>query len=222
MTTAWSETHWKNTVIALSTALVAVIIGLLVVLFMDEHQSDCMPTTLSKTVTNQQISSNELAMAHQRIQELEKKLTSTIELEASETTWSTMLRNYGKLRAQLTPESVTINLGETELKFAQGKATLPTTVSTGVLAILATILQQQPELRVLLQGHTDNVGDNESNQILSLERAEAVKKALIKLGISPDHLHTEGMGETQPLVPNDSAMGRTQNRRVEVHLIFPN
>ncbi|HET7502419.1 MAG TPA: OmpA family protein [Kofleriaceae bacterium] len=69
--------------------------------------------------------------------------------------------------------------------------------------------------KVLIEGHTDNVGDARFNQRLSQERAEAVREALIQRGVDGDRLTTRGFGETHPLAPNKSPAGRAKNRRVE-------
>ncbi|HEX7843126.1 MAG TPA: OmpA family protein [Kofleriaceae bacterium] len=68
---------------------------------------------------------------------------------------------------------------------------------------------------VLVEGHTDNVGDARFNQRLSEERAAAVREALIKRGVSGNRLTTRGFGETRPIAPNKSAAGRAKNRRVD-------
>ena len=64
-------------------------------------------------------------------------------------------------------------------------------------------------------GHTDSDGDNESNLILSKQRAEAVMQALLHKGIDPDRLTTKGKGEQEPLNKNNSAEEKATNRRVE-------
>jgi OOP family OmpA-OmpF porin len=69
--------------------------------------------------------------------------------------------------------------------------------------------------RVVVEGHTDNVGDPRFNQRLSEERAAAVREALIRRGIDRDRLTTRGFGEARPIAPNKSPAGRAKNRRVE-------
>lgn len=78
-----------------------------------------------------------------------------------------------------------------------------------------------PRATVEISGHTDSVGDTESNQGLSERRAEAVRTALQTAGIPADvKLTTSGRGETQPIATNDTEKGRALNRRVEI-LIRP-
>jgi outer membrane protein OmpA-like peptidoglycan-associated protein len=80
---------------------------------------------------------------------------------------------------------------------------------------LGNILNKNPHLSVLLEGHTDNIGRNEDNLALSLARANSVADYLhTKHGIARNRLQTAGYGEEFPLVPNDSPENRAKNRRV--------
>jgi len=100
--------------------------------------------------------------------------------------------------------------------FATGKADLQPE-SRPVLKEIAATLVKYPELKVLIEGHTDNVGSAPSNLTLSDARAAAVKAALVsQFEIAEGRITTKGMGDTKPTVPNATASGRAQNRRVEV------
>lgn len=68
----------------------------------------------------------------------------------------------------------------------------------------------------MIEGHTDNVGSEESNLDLSQRRADSVRSYLIRRGIGAARLSTSGLGEGSPIADNDSVTGRQQNRRVEV------
>lgn len=83
------------------------------------------------------------------------------------------------------------------------------------LAKLATYLQENPNQSIDIQGHTDDIGNPSSNQILSEKRALAVKMHLIKLGISADRIQTHGLGNT---VPKEKS-NRQVNRRIEIRLV---
>jgi OOP family OmpA-OmpF porin len=87
--------------------------------------------------------------------------------------------------------------------------------STNVIKEVAAALQKQPALKLRIEGHTDSTGDAAKNLDLSKRRAESVKGALVKLGISADRLTTEGFGQTKPMASNDTPQGRAENRRVE-------
>ena len=85
-----------------------------------------------------------------------------------------------------------------------------------VLTEVATLLQQNPGLRLAVEGHTDNAGTPAHNQQLSAGRARAVVAALLAQGIAPDRLSDDGFGATRPLADNATEAGRAQNRRVEL------
>jgi outer membrane protein OmpA-like peptidoglycan-associated protein len=100
--------------------------------------------------------------------------------------------------------------------FATGKAELQPE-SRPVLKEIASTLKQHADLKILVEGHTDNVGSPASNLSLSDARAAAVKAALVAdFGIDGARITTKGFGDTKPTVPNAIAAGRAQNRRVEI------
>ena len=84
------------------------------------------------------------------------------------------------------------------------------------IQILTDFLKRNPELKVELAGHTDNVGNENYNQKLSADRAEAVRKALVASGIEGNRLAAKGYGASKPLVPNDTEEHRAINRRTEM------
>jgi outer membrane protein OmpA-like peptidoglycan-associated protein len=83
---------------------------------------------------------------------------------------------------------------------------------------LVTFLNLYPQRRVLIEGFTDSIGSEASNQKLSERRSNAVRTALIDAGISRNRIETRGYGEEYPVAGNDSASGRQLNRRVEIVL----
>ncbi|MCS6929910.1 MAG: OmpA family protein [Saprospiraceae bacterium] len=101
--------------------------------------------------------------------------------------------------------------------FASGSAEL-LPASTVELEQLVSFLNENPLLRIQINGHTDNVGDEAFNQILSERRARAVYDYLIGRGIAPERLRYKGFGESKPIQPNDTPQGRAQNRRTEFEL----
>ena len=84
------------------------------------------------------------------------------------------------------------------------------------IQILTDFLKRNPDLKVELAGHTDNVGNESYNQKLSADRAEAVRKALVANGIEENRLTAKGYGASKPLVPNDTEEHRAVNRRTEM------
>lgn len=81
---------------------------------------------------------------------------------------------------------------------------------------LVSYLNDSPNRKVWIEGHTDNVGTAAYNLELSTRRAEAVSEALVKAGINSQRIAAKGVGEAKPIATNDTAEGRTMNRRVEV------
>lgn len=80
---------------------------------------------------------------------------------------------------------------------------------------LYDLLNENPEIRIRITGHTDNVGSDRDNQILSEGRANSVRQAMIDRGIDASRIEAEGKGESEPVDTNDTEEGRQQNRRVE-------
>jgi OOP family OmpA-OmpF porin len=84
------------------------------------------------------------------------------------------------------------------------------------LFIFADIMKKHPDLKITIEGHTDNVGNAKKNQLLSGKRAESVKNYLVtKFGIDTSRLDAKGYGETRPIEDNNTKEGRQKNRRVE-------
>ncbi|MDP9176558.1 MAG: OmpA family protein [Gemmatimonadota bacterium] len=89
--------------------------------------------------------------------------------------------------------------------------------STPTLKQIAGMLEQHPELKLRIEGHTDNVGAKDANRALSDKRAAAVKAALVKdYRVNAGRLESKGFGDTKPAGGNDTAEGRSNNRRVEL------
>lgn len=102
--------------------------------------------------------------------------------------------------------------------FDTGKATIkPESVT--VMVDIIQILNEYPNAKFTVEGHTDSVGSKESNQKLSEARANSVRDFLINEGISGNRLTAIGYGEEKPIASNGTKIGRKQNRRVEINLI---
>lgn len=84
-----------------------------------------------------------------------------------------------------------------------------------ILKGFARFLEENPTISVAIQGHTDDVGDDNGNLRLSEERAQGVKQYLVSLGIDANRLKAKGYGETMPKVANDSESNRAKNRRTD-------
>ena len=99
------------------------------------------------------------------------------------------------------------------VNFETGSAVL-TPDSHRVLDQAVQLLKSQPEVRVEIQGYTDNVGKASFNLGLSERRAESVKQYLVNAGIDASRLTAKGFGEENPIAPNTTPEGRAQNRRI--------
>lgn len=109
-------------------------------------------------------------------------------------------------------ESVNITL---DIEFAFNSTEVPERYLDDIGKI-ATVMVEYPDSQLMLEGHTDSVGSTAYNQTLSQDRADAVKRVLIRhFQIDPTRIGTIGMGESQPVADNDSEDGRARNRRVE-------
>jgi outer membrane protein OmpA-like peptidoglycan-associated protein len=87
------------------------------------------------------------------------------------------------------------------------------------LNLLLKLLKNNPSMRILIKGHTDNVGGDEYNLHLSENRAKAVYDYLTEHGIKQERLQYKGYGATQPVSTNDTPEGRAENRRTEVEIL---
>lgn len=86
---------------------------------------------------------------------------------------------------------------------------------------IAEVLKKYPEDRLHITGHTDNTGKLDYNNQLSLQRANSVKEQLVKSGVSAVSINTSGAGPSAPVADNNTADGRSKNRRVELMITIP-
>jgi|SRR5579862_5176463 len=91
--------------------------------------------------------------------------------------------------------------------------------SRAVLDEAATVLKDEPEVRISVEGYTDSIGSEEYNERLSVRRADAVFRYLVNHGVAPDRMNVVGYGKTHPVASNETESGRAQNRRVELHVV---
>lgn len=98
----------------------------------------------------------------------------------------------------------------------QSASTQLTPESVGTVNNLASVLKAYPNAQVQLNGYTDNTGNPDTNQALSLQRANAIKDSLVSSGISADRISTAGHGQDNPVASNDTEAGKAQNRRIEL------
>jgi len=124
------------------------------------------------------------------------------------------------LEARETERGVVVNLPDVLFEF--GKANLTGEARTKVRDIAGVLNDQAQGRRVSVEGHTDSIGSESANQLLSERRAAAVASTLESEGVSSQRITTKGYGKRYPVAPNrqedgtDNPAGRAKNRRVEV------
>lgn len=105
------------------------------------------------------------------------------------------------------------------IQFTTGRAVIKP-ISFPILDAIVKVMNENPSYKLLIGGHTDDVGSDATNQTLSKNRADAVSNYLITKGITPLRISSTGYGETKPVDDNKTAAGRTRNRRVELNVEF--
>ena len=84
---------------------------------------------------------------------------------------------------------------------------------------VVSFLNENSTIKVEIGGHTDNVGDDKSNQLLSENRAKSVFEYLVHQKVQEERLSYKGYGETKPIRSNNDAKGRARNRRTEFEIL---
>lgn len=120
-----------------------------------------------------------------------------------------------EINAKESARGYIVTLGD--IQFDNNRANLKTTSADSVVR-LGAFLRQYPQRTILAEGYTDNVGSASSNVDLSTRRADAVRDALIGMGIDGRRIAVRGYGEMYPISTNSTADGREKNRRVEIVL----
>lgn len=133
--------------------------------------------------------------------------------ERSAQTAADLRGQIAELNARPTERGLVVTLGD--VLFDTGKASLKNG-SSNYLDKLALFLNTYPERTAQIEGHTDDVGSDAANMLLSQRRADAVKAFLLAQGVAGNRLNASGKGESVPVAANATSDGRQQNRRVEV------
>lgn len=158
-----------------------------------------------------------IALAQTRLLEDQRKEISDQVAEAqlaSRTEEANELRRQlNELNAKQTERGMVVTLGD--VLFETGKSDLKG-AATSNLNKLINFLKQHTDRSLVIEGHTDSVGSDSFNQVLSQNRADSVKNFLLTQGIAADRITAYGKGESSPVANNDSSSGRQMNRRVEV------
>ena len=134
-------------------------------------------------------------------------------LQRSAESEASVKARYGQVLEARPPRPVTF-----VVRFETGSATKLTAESLDVVARLKAALAQWPAPQLTVVGHTDRVGSAQSNDDLSLKRAQTVGQQLMEMGVSTHSLETAGRGEREPLVATEDGVANAANRRVEITL----
>jgi outer membrane protein OmpA-like peptidoglycan-associated protein len=122
----------------------------------------------------------------------------------------------GEARAYRQADDVVISL--TGIGFASGKSTIDSG-SAPLMGKVQQALKLFPDAPIVVEGHTDSNGSDSNNLILSQDRADAVKQYLVSnAGVNPEKISSIGYGEARPVSTNETAEGRTRNRRIDLVL----
>lgn len=103
--------------------------------------------------------------------------------------------------------------------FEFGKADIDEREAAPYLDRIAQLLKDKTNRPIVLEGHSDSVGNDAVNLALSEKRAQNVRNALLARGLPADRLTARGYGKSRPLAPNDTELGRKLNRRVELIIL---
>jgi OOP family OmpA-OmpF porin len=125
---------------------------------------------------------------------------------------------FGSNEAKVLREGDQIRLRLIALNFQSGKAIIEPNYFS-LLTKLQRVIKLLPEYHITIEGHTDNMGNDQMNQLLSTRRAQAVKSYLMaNMGLVDNQIAAVGYGEGKPIASNESEFGRAQNRRIDVVL----
>lgn len=148
------------------------------------------------------------AQAEQQRERAEQALDQAQELEES----------LAELQAEQTERGLVLTLSD--VLFDTDRAELKPGAAAAIDQLTA-FLEENPDRRLLIEGHTDATGPDDYNRSLSADRADAVRLALIENNIASNRLRTEGLGEAYPVASNETSAGRQANRRVEIIVSDP-
>jgi outer membrane protein OmpA-like peptidoglycan-associated protein len=145
---------------------------------------------------------------------LKVKLPDGRDLEIVEGSFLTGMHKFLSDAADVKPRSFVfenLNFDGTALKNGPETET--------AMKAMSTLLKAFPNVVLQIDGHTDKGGDAAAEKRASLERANAVKEMLVKVGMPDDRMTTEGQGAEKPIAPHDTEENRAKNRRIEVTIV---
>ena len=145
-----------------------------------------------------------------------KQMDSTITAETNQKQQSGIPNKYSSAGSD--SSTIASNLYFYNIQFVKASAEI-LTKSVKALEELLSLMQSHPTLDIMIEGHTDNVGDEVALIDLSEQRASVVRDYLVRNGISKERIKISGFGATRPINENTTESGREKNRRVEIKII---
>lgn len=183
-------------------------------LYLTERQIEIARANVAQKQAEETVSSAELRRKDILLQAEREETAKARNLAATMAGRAQALeQQVSDLQTQETERGVVLTLGS--VLFETEKATLQTGAQRTVQKV-AEFLNQYPERKILIEGFTDSRGNDDYNQKLSEERAQAVRELLVTSGVDAQRVEVQGYGEQYPLASNDNSAGRQQNRRVEI------
>lgn len=128
------------------------------------------------------------------------------------------IQNVKDLKVELTPVASGEEFVFENVFFDFDKFDLKAESMTS-LKRLVKFLQENPNVNILISGHTDNIGDQKYNQTLSLQRARSVQSYLVNAGLHSGRVMVDGKGDKEPMVPNSTAENQALNRRITIQIL---
>ncbi|WP_168408379.1 OmpA family protein [Acinetobacter indicus] len=158
-----------------------------------------------------------------QLRPLAKNMTITVQQDLDVQTVTPATTTAAQALAVINPDNiqaldVATALNLEAIHFESASSTVPE-ANQPILDQAAALIQRAPHVHLTIKGHTDAVGSNEANNLLSLRRAEAVRDYLVQRGVDPSQLQAVGYGQQQPMEPNATPEGQFQNRRIEFEVL---
>lgn len=175
----------------------------------DEIRHEAKVATLNAQIANESIL---FAQAKEEIDKGNAERQQVL-LEARNREAERLQQEMRDLQAKQTERGMVLTLGD--VLFDTGKSTLKAGAYP-TMDRLAEVLKESSNRKVMIEGHTDSTGSEETNQLLSQQRALAVQAALLERGVSAGQVAAVGKGESMPVASNDTTAGRQRNRRVDL------
>jgi outer membrane protein OmpA-like peptidoglycan-associated protein len=182
-----------------------------------QQEAEAKRSAESAALAAQEAQARALAEAAQKKSQEEAEKSAAAAARAEQEQQQLRAQLLAQLNAVLqtvdTPRGLVVTMAD--ILFATGKYELSQDANLK-LARLSGVILAHPGLKLRIEGYTDTTGTESFNLTLSSKRADTVRQFLVQQGLKPEDVTSVGMGQADPVAPNDTAAGRQQNRRVEI------